>query len=662
MVRVAGLRAQIRAGVSRKSQDGLTPTEQLERINQEAARLMQDQQRIWRELVPQLNGAGVCVTNAEDLGEGDRKQLHELFIAQIFPLITPLAIDPAHPFPFIPNLGFALVLKLRRTSDVKPMNALVPIPTGVPRFLMLQGQGQAKDGAVIKHHVPLESVLALFFKDIFPSYIVEETGAFRLLRDSDIDIEEEAEDLVRQFESMIRERRRGVVVRVKFDASTPNSLRQFIIEQLGANHRDVAPVDGILGISQLDQLIVPERQDLQFPPFEPRFPERIRDHGGDCFAAIREKDILIHHPYESFDVMVQFLRQAVADPDVVTIKQTLYRTSKSSPIVAALIAAAEAGKNVTALIELKARFDEETNLNLARALERAGVQVVYGFIEWKTHAKISLVVRREGDQLRTYTHFGTGNYHPVTARIYTDLSLFTADPAFGRDAGRVFNYITGYAQPEALERIALSPLNCKSTLLRLIAAEADNARAGKPSGIWVKLNALVDGQVIDALYAASGAGVPIDLVIRGICCLRPGVPGLSENIRVKSIIGRFLEHSRIACFANGKAMPSTSALVFISSADWMPRNLNRRVEVLCPIQNPTVHRQVLNQIMVTNLQDQAQSWIMQEDGQFKRVDTSGMDKPFSAHTYFMTNPSLSGRGSAQKHDQSPYVQPGDHNE
>ncbi|PHS28663.1 MAG: RNA degradosome polyphosphate kinase [Robiginitomaculum sp.] len=660
MVRVAGLRAQIRAGVSRKSQDGLTPAEQLERINQEAARLMQDQQRIWRELVPQLNGAGVCVTNAEELGDDDRKQLHALFIAQIFSLITPLAIDPAHPFPFIPNLGFALVLKLRRASDGKPMNALVPIPTGVPRFLTLQGQ--AKDGAAIKHHVPLESVLALFFKDIFPSYIVEETGAFRLLRDSDIDIEEEAEDLVRQFESMIRERRRGVVVRVKFDASTPNSLRQFIIEQLGANHRDVAPVDGILGISQLDQLIVPERQDLQFPPFEPRFPERIRDHGGDCFAAIREKDILIHHPYESFDVMVQFLRQAVADPNVVTIKQTLYRTSKSSPIVAALIAAAEAGKNVTALIELKARFDEETNLNLARALERAGVQVVYGFIEWKTHAKISLVVRREGDQLRTYTHFGTGNYHPVTARIYTDLSLFTADPAFGRDAGRVFNYITGYAQPEALERIALSPLNCKSTLLRLIAAEADNARAGKPSGIWVKLNALVDGQVIDALYAASGAGVPIELVIRGICCLRPGVPGLSENIRVKSIIGRFLEHSRIACFANGKAMPSTSVLVFISSADWMPRNLNRRVEVLCPIQNPTVHRQVLNQIMVINLQDQAQSWIMQGDGQFKRVDTSGIDKPFSAHTYFMTNPSLSGRGSALKHDQSPYVQSGDHTE
>ncbi len=651
MVRVAGLRAQIRAGLNRASQDGLTPQVQLERINTQTAKLMKDQQRIWRELMPELSKSGLLVRNADTLDIENKKKLHEAFVARIFPLITPLAIDPAHPFPFIPNLGFALVLKLRRARDGKLMNALVPIPTGVPRFLSLNEGQRTKDGYAITSFVPLESVIACFFEDIFPGYIVEETGAFRILRDSDIEVEEEAEDLVLQFESLIKERRRGVVVRIKFDASTPDTLRQFIVEHLDAEKQDIAPVDGILGISQLDQLIIPERPDLQFPSYEPRFPERIRDHGGDCFAAIREKDILIHHPYESFDVMVQFLRQAVVDPDVVTIKQTLYRTSKSSPIVSALIAAAEAGKNVTALIELKARFDEETNLNLARALERAGVQVVYGFIEWKTHAKISLVVRREGDQLRTYTHFGTGNYHPQTARVYTDLSLFTADPAFGRDAVRVFNYVTGYAQPEVFERIALSPLNCKSTLLRLIAAEADNARAGKPSGIWVKLNALVDPQVIDALYAASNAGVKIDMIIRGICCLRPGVPGLSENIQVKSIIGRFLEHSRIACFANGKAIPSTSALVFISSADWMPRNLNRRVEVLCPIQNPTVHRQVLNQIMVANLQDQAQSWSMCPDGSFKRLDVTRIDSPFSAHTYFMTNPSLSGRGSAFKHDQ-----------
>ncbi len=657
MVRVAGIRAQIRAGIRTVSQDGLTPSEQLARINEETAGLMRDQQRIWREMLPRLEEAGVHIAKAESLNTQDRAQLHEAFIAGIFPLITPLAIDPAHPFPFIPNLGFALVLRLKRTKDGKPMNALVPIPVGVPRFLELPDGNGAKEGITAKRFIALESVLALFFEDIFPGYVVEETGAFRIIRDSDIEIEEEAEDLVRQFESMLKERRRGVIVRIKFDASTPESLRQFIVEHLHAERQDVAPVDGILGISQLDQLIVPERRDLQFPPYEPRFPERIRDHGGDCFAAIREKDILIHHPYETFDVVVQFLRQAVADPDVVTIKQTLYRTSKSSPIVAALIAAAEAGKNVTALIELKARFDEETNLNLARALERAGVQVVYGFIEWKTHAKISLVVRREGDQLRTYTHFGTGNYHPQTARVYTDLSLFTADPAYGRDAVRVFNYVTGYAQPEKLERIALSPLNCKSTLLRLIAAEAKNASDGKPSGIWVKLNSLVDSQIIDALYAASQAGVPIDLVIRGICCLRPGVPGLSDNIRVKSIIGRFLEHSRLACFANGKTMPSNTALVFMSSADWMPRNLDRRVEVLCPIQNPTVHRQVLHQIMLANLQDEAQSWTMGPDGSFDRVDASQSDHPFSAHTYFMTNPSLSGRGSALKADHPPLFTP-----
>ena len=657
MVRYAGLREQVRAGIQSLSLEGRTPLQQVEAIEHAVAKLMAAQQECWKGLRTELEAEQIEVLNISDLKKSDMTWLQDHFENYVFPILTPQAVDPAHPFPFLPNLGFAVAFELSPEKGCgEDMVGLVPMPAFSARFIRLPDK---KSG--ILRFVRLESVIAHYQSKVFPGFESRGHSVFRVIRDSDIEVADEAEDLIAEFEILLKRRRRGRIVRIHIDSDGPKSLSDFIVREIDAEPRDVLQLDGLLGLNDLSGLIIGDRPDLLFEPFEARFPERIREMGGDCFQAIRAKDILVHHPYESFDVVVQFIRQAAQDPDVVAIKQTLYRTTLNSPIVSALIEAAEEGKNVTALVEIKARFDEETNLRLGRDLERAGVQVVYGFAEYKTHAKVSLVVRREGDELRTYTHFGTGNYHPITAKIYTDLALFTADPAMGRDAGRLFNYITAHREPPPhgpeLEKIVMSPFAMEAHLIAAIDAETEAAQAGKPAGIWAKMNALVDKDVIDALYRASQAGVPIRLIIRGICCLRPGVEGLSETIQVKSLVGRFLEHSRIVCFANGETLPSAKAKVYMSSADWMDRNLKRRVEALVPIEVPTVHRQVLNQIMIANLNDDEQSWDMDGTGNYHRTRASEPSGGFSAHQYFMDNPSLSGRGSALVVSEPPRLAP-----
>ena len=644
-VRVAGLRELVRNGITKLYADGLTPAQQLKLIDVNAKALSHAQQIAWNKLIIELAEKEISILQQDQLTNKDKAFLDKVFLERIFPIVSPLAVDPAHPFPFIHSGGLAIALHLEMKNSKKVLQALLPIPNNTDRFIRLP----CKNGTGLRI-VPIEIILIQALSVLFPSYNLVGHCMFRVLRDSDLEIEDEAEDLVREFETALRRRVRGDVVRLKITKDAPENLQNMIFGALHVHKGEVIEVDGILGLEDLSEICVMGPEALCWPSNEPRVPERVKDFDQDVFAAIRQKDMLLHHPYESFDIVINFLWQAARDPYVVAIKQTLYRTSNQSPIVEALCAAAEAGKSVTAIVELKARFDEATNIKLSRQMERAGVHVVYGFIDMKTHAKVSTIVRKEKEKLITYTHFGTGNYHPVTANVYSDLSFFTCDSSLGKDATKLFNYVSGYAEAEGLNDLSIAPSFLFNDLLGYIEAETQAALGGKPAQIWAKMNSIMEQNIIDALYRASQAGVKIDLVVRGICGVRPGVTGLSENIRIKSVVGRFLEHSRIVCFANGTEMPHKNALVFISSADWMGRNLHGRVESMVKIRNKTVQAQILSQIMAANLADTRNSWVLHADGTYHRNLDTGNTALFNCHRFFMENPSLSGRGKVGAED------------
>ena len=638
MVRVAGLKGQVDSEVFIETIDGLMPEQVLYEVIKKSKFIKKKQNECWKIILKELSKKGIKVCETKQLNVTEKRWLKTYFVKEIFPLLTPVAIDPAHPFPFVPNLGLSIVLKLKNKKSKNIIRVVIPFPKGLKKFIKVNDTNK---------FIPTDNIIIFFIDQLFPKYTFISYGAFRLIRDSDIEFSDEAEDLVTTFENQLRKRRYGREVLLEMTKSIPEDLKNMIINSLNINRDNIIYAEHILDISSANQITSSVNKELRWKNFKPRFPERIKDANDNCFAAIRYKDMIVHHPYESFDVVVKFLRQAAKDKKVLVIKQTIYRTAKeNNEIIEALVEAAEEGKSVTALLEIKARFDEELNIKVSRYLKRYGVQVVYGSINLKTHAKISLVVRRERKGLNTYVHFGTGNYHINTAKVYTDLSLFTCNKELAEDAQQFFNMATGYASPSRWRHLSIAPDNLRNDILTLIDNEISNKLRGKKSEIWFKCNSLIDEEVINKLYKASQVGVKIELIVRGVCCLRPQIKGLSENISVRSIVGRFLEHSRIYCFSNGHSMPSSKAKIFISSADIMPRNFDRRYEVMVPILNQTVHKQILNQIMVANLKDNTQAWEMKSSGEYSRIKEG--KSPISAHNYFMSNPSLSGRGKSIK--------------